>query len=111
MLKNLDVDKVYLALGITDMRKSIDGLALIVQESFMLDPFGRSLFVFCNRSKNKIKILYWEDSGFWLYYKRLEKGTFRWPTDSSLNKSIGVSERELRWLLIMCFVIGVVVRQ
>jgi transposase len=99
MLNSLHSSNVYLALGETDMRKSIDGLALIVQESFRLDPFSRSLFVFCNRRKDKLKILYWEDSGFWLYYKRLEKGTFRWPAQSSGNKAVGISERELRWLL------------
>lgn len=71
------VGKVYLAAGSTDMRKSIDGLAAIVQESFKLDPFSSSLFVFCNKSRNKIKILQWEHNGFWLHYRRLEKGIFQ----------------------------------
>ena len=99
MLNSLHSGKVYLAFGETDMRKSIDGLALLVQESFRLDPFSKCMFVFCNRRKDKIKILYWEDNGFWLYYKRLEKGNFRWPAISSQNKAVGVTERELRWLL------------
>jgi transposase len=87
---------VYLAAGATDMRKSVDGLALIVSESFELDPFGKALFVFCNRNKNRLKILEWEQTGFWLHYKRLEKGSFKWP-DGAGAKAIG--ERELRWLL------------
>lgn len=88
---------VYLALGSTDLRKSIDGLAAIVQEGFGLDPFSPSLFVFCNRERNKLKILYWEHNGFWLFYRRLERGTFQWPTSS--GTSVKVSSRELRWLL------------
>lgn len=70
---------VYLACGYTDMRKSINGLSAIVQESFNLDPFEQVLFVFCNRQKNRIKILTWEDNGFWIHFKRLEQGHFKWP--------------------------------
>lgn len=90
--------KVYLASGSTDMRKSIDGLAAIVQESFKLDPFSTSLFVFCNRSRNKLKILHWHHNGFWLHYRRLEKGVFRWPKASRESPLI-LSNRELQWLL------------
>ncbi|SDL46986.1 IS66 Orf2 like protein [Clostridium cochlearium] len=98
MLNQSRIAQVYLALGATDLRKSIDGLAVLVQESFNLDPFSRSLFVFCNRKKDKIKILEWDINGFWLYYKRLEKGTFKWPNDSN-SKTILISDREFRWLL------------
>jgi len=80
------------------MRKSIDGLAAIVQMSFSLDPFSTSLFVFCNKSRNKIKILQWENNGFWLYYKRLERGKFRWP-DGNNSNTINITQRELNWLL------------
>ena len=55
---------VYLALGSTDLRKSIDGLAVLVKEGFELDPFSSCLFVFCNRKRDKIKILHWEHNGF-----------------------------------------------
>jgi transposase len=88
---------VHLAIGATDLRKGIEGLALIVSESFGLDPFSKGLYVFCNRSKDKVKILKWDDTGFWLFYKRLEKGRFRWPEGKSSAMSVG--ERELRWLL------------
>lgn len=66
---NSRIDKVYLATGTTDLRKSIDGLTILVTESFNLDPFSRNLFVFCNRKCDKIKILEWNINGFWLYIK------------------------------------------
>ena len=97
MLTPNKVSNVYLACQSTDMRKSIDGLAAIVQQRFKLDPFADCLFVFCNRSRNKIKILHWEYNGFWLYYKRLEKGTFQWLNTDEDVQCIG--QRELRWLL------------
>lgn len=90
--------RVYLASQHVDMRKSIDGLAVIVQQEFDLDPFSESLFVFCNKSRDKIKILKWDINGFWLFYKRLEKEKFKWPTDSNSDKIL-VSNRELNWLL------------
>jgi transposase len=90
--------KVYLASGYVDMRKSIDGLAAIVQEEFQLNPFSSCLFVFCNRSKDKIKILRWDTNGFWLYYKRLEKQRFRWPSTKE-HKTVSISSKELHWLL------------
>jgi transposase len=72
---------VYLACGATDMRKQINGLVSAVQGSFGLDPFAQAYFVFCNRNRDRVKILEWDGDGFWLYFKRLEKGHFRhWPT-------------------------------
>ena len=97
MLNGIAVDNIYLAAGVTDLRKSIDGLAILVQQSFELDPFTNSLFVFCNRKRNKLKILRWETNGFWLYYRRLEKGRFRWP--QTADKKVEVTSRQLRWLL------------
>lgn len=89
---------VYIALGVTDLRKSINGLSIIVQETFKLDPFSKQLFVFCNRKKDKIKILKWDNDGFWLYYKRLENSKFNWPSGDN-KEAISISEREFRWLL------------
>ena len=97
MLTLSSAQRVYLACGSTDLRKSIDGLAAIVQESFGLNPFSSSLFVFCNRERNKLKILYWDHNGFWLFYRRLERGRFQWPTGR--EATVAVSSRELRWLL------------
>ena len=94
---NIDkVEKVYLACGYTDLRKSIDGLAIIVQNQFKLDPFEKALFVFCNRQMNKLKILHFYER-FWLYYHRLEANSFKWPTTS--EEALKVNIDELRWLL------------
>lgn len=98
MLGVLGNKPVYLALGPTDMRKSIDSLAALVQSSFDLDPFCESLFVFCNRQKDKLKILEWDYNGFWLYYRRLERGRFEWP-DKGASATAKVDYRQLRWLL------------
>lgn len=80
MLKFSDQVSVFLACGDTDMRKSINGLSSLVQNSFELDPFQKALFVFCNKQRNRLKILTWDDNGFWLHLKRLERGRFKWPT-------------------------------
>ncbi len=98
MLTESPVRDVHLACGATDMRKSIDGLAAIVQLGFRLDPFSEAWFVFCNKDRNKLKLLRWDNNGFWLYYRRLERGTFQWPrTADALTKT--VTRRELLWLL------------
>ncbi len=67
---------VYLVCGMTDMRKSIDGLAAIVGEGFQLDPFAPALFVFCHRQRNKLKILHWETNGFWLLFRIRNKSHY-----------------------------------
>ncbi|MFD1929226.1 IS66 family insertion sequence element accessory protein TnpB [Sporosarcina siberiensis] len=98
MLNQTLVERVYLARGNTDLRKSIDGLAVLVKEGFDLDPFSPCLFVFCNRKRDKLKILQWEHNGFWFYYRRLEQGNFQWPSEEN-NAPLKISQRELRWLL------------
>lgn len=98
MLGEVGAERVYLALGSTDLRKSIDGLAVLVKEGFELDPFSPCLFVFCNRQRDKLKILQWNHNGFWLHYRRLERGRFRWPTREN-SETMQVTRRELRWLL------------
>ena len=90
-------DTVWLAPGATDMRKSIDGLATVAQHVIKQDPTSQHLFVFCSRNRSKIKILYWGSNGFWLLYKRLERGTFRWPKDAT--SPMCISRRQLAWLL------------
>jgi transposase len=82
MLK-YDGVEAYLACGATDMRKQIDGLAALVEYSFKLDPFENAVFVFCNRNRDRLKILEWDGDGYWLHFKRLEKGHFRWPSGNS----------------------------
>lgn len=79
MLKNLSADHIYIVCGHTDMRKSIDGLAAIIQQQFQLDLFSSSAFLFCGRRRDRLKVLLWEEDGFLLLYKRLENGKFTWP--------------------------------
>lgn len=79
MLKNLSSDHIYIVCGHTDMRKSIDGLAAIIQQQYQLDLFSNSAFLFCGRRRNRMKVLLWEDDGFLLLYKRLANGKFNWP--------------------------------
>lgn len=90
--------KVYLACGSTDMRKNINGLSEIVQHSFQLDPFDEAIFVFCNRKRDRLKILDWDGDGFWLHFKRLEKGHFRWPQPGE-EPTMALNNEELQILL------------
>ena len=99
MLTACDGMTVYLACGATDLRKSIDGLAAIVKYSFDLDVFSNSLFVFCNHGRDRLKILYWDHNGFWLYYRRLDAGRFRWPKSGESHSALAISRRQLQWLL------------
>jgi transposase len=89
--------KVFLAIEVTDMRKSINGLSIFVAEHLELDPFAGHLFAFCNRKRDIVKILYWDRNGFCLWQKRLEKDRFRWPESAAEVLSIG--GRELSWLI------------
>ena len=70
--------QVYLALGHTDLRKGIDGLAVIIQDHYGMEVKANDLFIFCGRRNDRIKALIWEGDGFLLLYKRLEKGSFGW---------------------------------
>lgn len=90
-------EHIYIACGYTDMRKSIDGLAAIVQMNYQLDPFSNSLFLFCGRNSTRLKALYWEGDGFVLLYKRLENGRFKWPRTK--EEVLEITNQQLRWLL------------
>jgi transposase len=89
---------VYLCCGHTDMRKSINGLMILIKNSFVMDPFSEAVYVFCNRARNRIKILEWDEDGFWLYFKRLERGRFRWPNEDS-DRTMVLSGEELACLI------------
>ena len=94
----LEGKRVYLACGHTDMRKQINGLAVIVESSFRLSLFDDVLFVFCNRERNRLKILEWDGDGFWLHFKRLERGRFRWPTAGE-EATMEMTSEELNTML------------
>ena len=89
--------RVYLATGVTDMRKSINGLSILVAEHLELDPFSGHLFAFCNRKRDIVKILYWNRNDFCLWQKRLEKDTYQWPETNTEVMPLGI--RELNWLM------------
>ena len=89
--------EVYIALGYTDLRRGIDGLAAVVQERFALDPFTNTLFLFCGRRKDRIKGLLWEGNGFLLLYKRLETGSFQWPRTGEEARQL--TPQQYRWLM------------
>jgi transposase len=90
--------KVYLACGATDLRKNIDALSVLVQESFKEDPYGETMFVFCNRSRDILKILEWDGDGFWLHTKKLEQDRFPWPKTAE-DEIMAVTYRELEILI------------
>ncbi|QNU60812.1 IS66 family insertion sequence element accessory protein TnpB [Vreelandella titanicae] len=89
---------VYLCRDPVDMRKQIDGLALLVQEAMDLNPFDLALFVFGNRQRDKVKLLFWERNGFVVWYKRLERERFKWPTHLE-GDTVTLTGQELNWLL------------
>ena len=91
--------KIYLAREPTDLRKSIDGLSILVGQALGQDPFSAQLFVFINRRRDKLKALRWDQNGFVLYYKRLERGRFPWPVIGAEQRTLVVEPRQLQWLL------------
>jgi len=98
VLNDIPAENVVLAVGYTDMRMSIDGLAGMVKQSYGLDPCARNLYLFCGRRADRIKGLYFEGDGFLLLYKRLEtNGRFHWPRKESEARLI--TPQQLRWLL------------
>lgn len=90
---------VYLYTEIVDMRKSIDGLSVLVEQGMDLSPFEAAVFVFANRQRDKVKLLLWERNGFVLWYKRLEKQRFHWPSPHPEQLSVSISITELNYLL------------
>lgn len=101
MLNDADASgfkKVYLAMGFTDLRRGIDGLATIVRFQFKLDPYDKNtLFLFCERRSDRIKALLWEGDGFLLMYKRLDNGAFRWPR--SADEAMSITKDQYRMLM------------
>ena len=89
--------QVYVVTGYTDLRKSKDGLAAIVQGQLEVDVFGKGVFLFCGRRCDRIKGLVWEGDGFLLLYKRLDNGKFQWPRNETEARLL--TEQQTRWLL------------
>ena len=91
--------RIYVALGATDLRRSVDGLSVMVREVMRLEPLSGHLFLFRNRRADRLKILVWDRSGFWVMYKRLERGTFAWPAESERGARLEMRSRDFYALL------------
>ena len=91
--------RVYLCASACDMRKSFDGLHALVRQAMELDAFGGHLFVFANRRRDRIKILYWDRDGFAVWAKRLEEGTYAMPFEDTAEKRREITAAELGALL------------
>ena len=91
--------RIFLVAGPTDMRKSFNGLAGIVRERLQADPMSRHLFFFCNRDRNRLKVLVADESGMWVLSKRLDRGTFAWPAANSEVVRVEYREEQLALLL------------
>lgn len=91
--------RVLLACGACDMRKNVNGLCDIVMSQFSIDPREKIMFAFCNRARNRIKILVWSDNGFWVHFKRLEKGGISWPEKIGDEMTMDFTIKELETIL------------
>ena len=90
----------YLYTEPTDMRKSFDGLCRLVSGALGQDPLNGAMYIFLNRYRNPVKLLVWDLSGFWIFYKQLEKGTFQLPAHDSDQNSIVVTYEHLMMILV-----------
>lgn len=97
MIPQPEFGNIFLCSDFVDFRKSINGLAAIVESELGLSPFQSSLFIFCNRHRDKIKALYWNRTGFCLWYMRLEKDKFIWP-EVSHNGVMELTAKEIAFL-------------
>ena len=92
------VTNIYIITGYTDMRKSIDGLAMLISTEFKLNPYDEgSIFLFCGKRNDRIKALVFEGDGFLLMYKRLVDGKYKWPRSGEEVRNI--TEQQYRWLM------------
>lgn len=98
MLTITSSTKIYVATGATDMRKSFNGLYALVLGTLEQDPLHGHLFLFCNRRRDRLKVFFWDGTGFWVCAKRLEKGVFHWP-EASTGSSVRLTHHQLQMLL------------
>lgn len=99
MLRPGEVGRIFVLPGATDMRKSFSGLSGLVRSKLDADPLSGDLFVFCNRLHNRLKILYFDKTGMWVFAKRLERGTFAWPSSAPSGRRLEMRYEELLLLL------------
>lgn len=99
MISTGPATRVYLVLAATDMRKGFNGLYSLVSGYLKEDPLSGHLFVFANRSRDRIKVLCWDGSGLWICGKRLEKGRFSWPDKVETDGKLRLSSTEFSMLV------------
>lgn len=92
MILDLSKVKIFIRPGVTDMRKQINGLSVIVEEDMNLTAMKGALFIFCNRGRRLIKCIYWDRNGFCLWLKRLEKDRFPWPDTEEQVQELNLEE-------------------
>lgn len=92
------IPKIFCVCGVTDMRRSIDGLMAIIRDTYQQDPYAHALYLFCGKRRNTIKALYFDRDGFCLVYKRIDgPGRFKWPKNASEVKPL--TRQQFRWLM------------
>ena len=101
----VEPSEVFLHRDFVDFRKAISGFAALVEDELNRDAYTDDLFVFCNKAKEKLKILYWDKTSFALWQKRLEKQKFKWQSKINTHESALTAE-QLNWLLIGYNVLG-----
>ena len=99
MLSFITPQRFYLYRPATDMRKSFDGLCGIVSAAMARDPLSGDVYVFLNRRRDRIKLLVWQHGGFWIFYKRLESGSFQLPPDSGQDDTLVLPYADLMMLI------------
>jgi transposase len=98
MRPSSSISEVYVCMEIVDFRKGMNSLAVLIEAELEYNPFSEKLFVFRNRNRKQIRIIYWEGNGFCMWQKRLDKETFKWPKKSE-GMVQTITGQELNWLL------------
>jgi IS66 Orf2 like protein. len=91
--------EIYIANTPTDFRKCFDGLCGDIRSKLRADPLNGALFVFFNKRRDRLKMILWDNDGFWMFYKRLEKGTFEIPASAKDQAAVAISAEKLHLML------------
>jgi transposase len=97
MIIDISRVRIFIRPGNTDLRKAVNGLAIIIEQQMAVEPFTGDMYLFCNKERKLLKAVWWDRNGFWLSQKRLEKDKYPWPETSEAVKEL--SSQELSMLL------------
>lgn len=95
MIPDLQQTKIFIRPGFTDLRKAASGLCILIQEEMHEKPLTGNLFIFCNKNRKLIKVIWWDKTGFWLCQKKLEKEKWPWPENEEKAQELNVEELHL----------------